>query len=266
MKRYYFIAGLYRSGSNLLSSLLSQNPLFHTGPISSVMGIMENLEEHIKNDEYYLASPEPRRAHSVISSIIHSYYSDVDKPVVFDKNRAWTSHVNYIENYIKQPAKILCPVRSVDEIVTSFLTLIHKNESKTKFCSLDRRIISCNEELNDLNRCRFILNENFNNNYNSLKFAFDNNLQDRLLLIEYNDLVLNPNETMERVYDFLGEEYFEHDFQNIVNNNVVDDKDYYNMPGLHDVRTTLSIESKDPKDILPKEIIDRCRGMEFWRN
>ena len=39
--------------------------------------------------------------------------------------------------------------------------------------------------------------------------------QKSIHLIEYDDLMNSPEETMKQVYEFLGEEYFEHDFKNI---------------------------------------------------
>ncbi|NBP58534.1 sulfotransferase, partial [bacterium] len=38
-KKYYFISGLPRSGSTLLSAILNQNPRFYSGPNSPVVPI-----------------------------------------------------------------------------------------------------------------------------------------------------------------------------------------------------------------------------------
>ena len=43
-KTFYFMAGLPRSGSTLLSSILNQNPRFYSGPSSPVLGAMYALE------------------------------------------------------------------------------------------------------------------------------------------------------------------------------------------------------------------------------
>ena len=88
MKKYYFMSGLPRSGSTLLSSILNQNPRMHSGPSSPVVGIMLTLENAIANDELFLAYPKPEQAGKIISNVIENYYSDVDKPVIIDKNRS----------------------------------------------------------------------------------------------------------------------------------------------------------------------------------
>ena len=40
MKKFYFMAGLPRAGSTLLSTLLNQNPRLYSGPSSPVLGAM----------------------------------------------------------------------------------------------------------------------------------------------------------------------------------------------------------------------------------
>jgi len=50
MKTFYFMAGLPRSGSTLLSSILNQNPRFYSGPSSPVLGAMYAVEENFTNN------------------------------------------------------------------------------------------------------------------------------------------------------------------------------------------------------------------------
>jgi sulfotransferase len=75
MKKYYFMAGLPRSGSTLLSSILNQNPNMHSGPSSPVVATMLTLENSLSNDELFLAYPKPEQAGKIISSVIENYYS-----------------------------------------------------------------------------------------------------------------------------------------------------------------------------------------------
>lgn len=259
------MAGLHRSGVTLLSSILNQNPRFYSGPLSPVLNLMEKTEEFLSRHEFYRTAPRPQGAHKILSEIIDNYYDGVDEPVIIDKNRKWPAHVNYIESYIKQDAKIICPVRDISEILSSFITLIHKTYDGETFCSFDLNTIQRVGCLTDKERCISILDGVLGNSLNALRFPFENGLQDRILLVEYRDLVLNTEETVAGIYNFLGEEYFNHDFQHIENNNTCIDS-YYNLPGLHDVRSKITVTSKDPRDVLPKEIIEHCEGMEFWRN
>ena len=68
MKTFYFMAGLPRSGSTLLSSILNQNPRFYSGPSSPVLGAMYAVEETFTSNELYTGYPKPDQAIEVIGS------------------------------------------------------------------------------------------------------------------------------------------------------------------------------------------------------
>jgi len=266
-KRFYFIAGLHRSGSTLLSAILNQNPRFHSDPISPVLGLMTNMEATLQKCEFYESHPKPQQAHALLSSVIHQYYSDINKPVIFDKNRIWPRRINYIEGYVKQNAKIICPIRSVDEILVSFLKLINKNYNNILFNPIDKQVITNDLPLNDYNRCRVMLDPkgNIMCSIDAMKFALNNNLSDRLLFVEYYDLVLSPQKTFKRIYDFLGEDYYQHQFEYIHSKNEVKDQECFNLKGLHEVRTKLEITSDNPKNYLDEDILHECSRLNFWR-
>lgn len=269
-KKFYFMAGLPRSGSSALSSILNQNPDFYSGPSSPVLSTMYTLENHLQNDELFFGYPKPQQADQIISSIIHQFYSDVDKPIVVDKNRAWTARIPYIEGYIRQKAKIIVPVRSVDEILTSMITMIRRNpyqEGMPRINFVDEQLIKKNIPINDTNRCEFIAGPEgiLGQSINAIMEAFRQELQDRLYFVEYQDLVQNPQETMQGIYKFLEEEYYEHDFNSLENQNRERDVITYGLADMHDVRPELKSTAPDPKYILPEEILKKCEGVEFWR-
>lgn len=264
-KNYYFIAGLPRSGSSLLSAIINQNPNFYSGPASPVLPLITKIEFDISTHELYCAYKKPLQAHEILSSLIDHYYSDISEPVIFDKNRSWTHHINYIEGYIKTRAKIICLVRSIDEILISFLNIIHKNKNEINFNIIDKSVISQYGSLTDYNRCNVLLDGIITDAVSALKFPFENELSDRVLLVEYNDLVLNPQLILEKIYNFLEEEYYYHNLDFIENKNLVDDENCYGLSGLHEVRTKLQMNPKNNNIILPNDILNRCKDMEFWR-
>ena len=67
-KTYYFMAGLPRAGSTLLSSILNQNPRFYSGPSSPVLSTMFSVENHLRNDELFHGYPKPQQANLIISN------------------------------------------------------------------------------------------------------------------------------------------------------------------------------------------------------
>jgi sulfotransferase len=96
MKTFYFMGGLPRAGSTLLSTLLNQNPRFHSGPSSPVLGAMFTLHDNFQGNELYTGYPKPDQVNEIVGSVIRHWYSDVEEEVIFDKNRAWTARVPFI--------------------------------------------------------------------------------------------------------------------------------------------------------------------------
>lgn len=242
----------------------------HSGPSSPVVSIMLTLENSLSNDELFLAYPKPEQASKIISGVIDNYYSDVEKPVIIDKNRSWVNRMHYIPGYFGIEPKILCPVRNLDEILTSFISMYHRNpfDGNGKVNFMDEMLIKSNMPLNDENRCELLASDNgiIGQSYNGIRQAIMEGRAKQMHFIEYDDLINNPQETMRKVYEFLEEEYFEHDFSNIKNVHKELDAEVYGLADMHDVRNTLEKVSADPKEILPESILKQCEGAEFWRN
>jgi sulfotransferase len=270
MKTYYFMSGLPRSGSTLLSALLNQNPKFYSGPSSPVVPTMIALEQSLANDELYLAYPKQPQAAKIISSVLENWYSDVERPVIFDKNRSWVNRLHYIPGYFGIEPKVLYPVRDISEILASFISMYRRNpfNGQGRIPFLDEMLIKSNIPLSDDNRCEALCSPGgiVGASYNGLRQVFAEGKEKQIHIIEYNDLVNEPAETMKKIYDFLGQEYFQHDFKNIENIHRENDQAVYGMPDMHDVRSTIGKISVNPSDVLSENILAKCTGSEFWRN
>lgn len=268
-KTYYFMSGLPRSGSTLLSSLLNQNPRFYSGPSSPVVPTMIALEQSLANDELYLAYPKQPQAAKIISSVLENWYGDVDKPVIFDKNRSWVNRLHYIPGYFGIEPKVLYPVRNIDEILTSFISMHRRNPytGQGRLPYPDEMMVKNNIPLSDDNRCETLCSPAgiLGASYNGLKQVYSEGRQKQVHIIEYDDLVNNPEETMRKIYDFLGEEYFEHNFEKIENIHRERDLEVYGLADMHEVKPTLTKTSLKPEDVLSPNILEKCRGAEFWR-
>lgn len=271
MRQYYFMSGLPRAGSTLLSAILNQNPRFYSGPSSPVVPTMLAIENSLSNDELFLAYPKTQQGARIIASVIDNYYSDVSKPVIFDKNRSWVNRLHYIPGYfgIQEP-KVLCPVRNIDEILASFIAMQRRNtynSDNTKINFIDEMLIKSNIPLTDDNRCEFLASPMgiLGQSYNGIKQALMEGKQKSLHFVEYDDLINNPVDTMRKIYEFLSEEYFEHDFSNIENIHRERDAEVYGMPDMHDVRQSLGRRGIDPREYLSEATLAKCKNAEFWR-
>lgn len=258
-RTFYFLAGMPRSGSTLMSSLLQQNPRFTcSGASSPILGFMLSMEALVNTDPLYLGSPRPDEASSIVSSMMHLYHAKATTPVVFDKNRGWAKHAATIEHYGLAPkAKIVCTVRNLPEILASFISLIHRNPQHVNM--VDGMLKAADVACTDDNRCRSLMHTDGVCG-ESAQYLLDGltNTPENLLIVGYDDLVERPEATMRQVYTFLGEEYFAHTFTNVSSSEVQRDLEVYGLPDMHHVRPIVARTSLPPEQVLSPEILAEC--------
>jgi sulfotransferase len=95
----------------------------------------------------------------------------------------------------------------------------------------------------------------------ALREAFWGENSDRLILVGYEALARNPGETLSRLYEFLGEPWFERDF-----NNVEYEANAFDLalgtPNLHKVRR--NVQWIERTTVLPPELFNRFANDAFW--
>lgn len=260
-KEYFFIAGFPRSGETLLSTILNQNPAFHSGPESPVCNLVSNVYDTLRTNEQQILYPKVDSFKYIARGIIDGYYSDVNKKYVFDKCRVWNStfNINYILDAINPDIKIVCCVRSIVEILTSYICLIEKSKNSFVDVYLSRQGL----EVNNLNRCEWLMQKEglIDLVLNCMKESYK---LDCIHLVEYDDLVLDTEKTISNLYRFLDLPEYQHRYKNLENKFSPRD-DLLGLPDLHYVRNTVEKTSRNPCDVLPSSIIEKYKDMEFWR-
>ena len=130
MKQYYFISGLPRSGSTLLSVILKQNPEFYADISSPVEALTGSSIDIITGSESNLTVTENQRK-NLLYGIFDGYYQHIKNPVIFDNSRSWTKRTAFLQSLFPY-TKILCPVRDIVSILNSFEVILNKNCFYTK--------------------------------------------------------------------------------------------------------------------------------------
>ena len=255
MKQYYFISGLPRSGSTLLSAILRQNPDFYADISSPVEALTGTSIDIITGAESNLTVTENQRK-NLLYGIFEGYYQHIENPIIFDTSRSWTKKTNLLQALFPY-TKILCPVRDIISILNSFEVLLNKNCFYTK--QINEKIFSDNI----FRRTQEIFEREVIKYHSFLQEGYTLNLE-IIYFIEYENLCKEPEKTMRGVYEFLEKPYYSHDFENIEYSNENFDK-ACNLKDLHTVKR--KVEYKPPRIILPPEIVKKYKkmNMEFWR-
>ena len=256
MKQYYFISGLPRSGSTLLSGILKQNPDFYADIGSSLEALTGTVIDTITNGHHNIIIEEDQRK-NLMYAVFDGYYKNIEKPVIFDSCRGWTKKTPFLKALFPY-TKILCPVRDIVSILNSFELIASKNPFHTKTLT----------EHNDnvFSRCDGMMDKNggvIAGPWILLQEGYALN-PEMIMLIEYENLCKNPEKTMRKVYEFLKKPYYSHDFENVEYSNENFDK-VCNLKDLHTVKK--KVEYNPPRCILPPEIVQKYQkmNMEFWK-
>ena len=264
-----------RSGITLLGAILNQNPDIYVGATSPVLQFMKLFAHYYKNHiNNYFPKEEFRK--KTLTRICDDWYSDIDSPIIIDKNRGWSYNLTEAE-IITKDIKIICPVRSILDILSSWILLNRKSSEKenygngTELTALDYNLKANGERVTDNNLCHSLMDGGVGGMVyiplNGLAQLFNENqelFQNIIHLVEYEDLISNTKNSINKIYEFLQIPKYEHDYDNI-ENNIREDDNVYGMPTLHEVRPTISKNINNPLEVLDKNIIKQYSGLEFWR-
>ena len=219
MDKFNVITGLPRSGSTLLCNILNQNPEFHASTTSILLQLINNISLFWSNSPEVKGMLQNNRVETeeklsrVLKGITKNWYN-TDK-VIFDKCRGWGSNSLLFNTLFN--GLIICLVRDLRNVFASIekqhrkypvLDLAKNNQEKTiydkadKMFSADGIIGMPILGIEDLIRRK----------------------PKNVMFIKYEELSCNPKNVMMQIYERLGIEYHEHDFEDI--KNTAQDPDY----------------------------------------
>lgn len=246
MKKFYFLSGYSRSGNTFLSSLLNQNKNITVTPNSGVVQIMYDLFKMYESS-WIKNVPEFSGLDNVLKNVFKNYYEHIDSEFIFERG-GWGTPYNlqmlYKLNY--QP-KFLLLVRPLVEVLASYVKV-----QKSK----DVHELIYNLMHPDTGKIYW----DWQSTSNIIK------TNQNYLLIKYDDLVNNTEEKMKEIYSYFEIPDFKHNFNSIeqFNYNGVSYNDSVFEADLHKIKPTIQKENYDIQKYLPKEIIKRYEGWDYF--
>jgi len=252
---YHFITGLPRSGSTMLSSILRQNPQFHASITDPLATFVKGTIETLANEPGMKSEVPIERRKDIIRGMFDGYYKSIESDVIFNTNRGWT-YLTHVMAEVYPTAKFIVCVRDINWVLDS-LELAHRKNP------LSPNTVSGGPGKSVYQRIDSFMDETgiVGFPYIGIKQAITSNERNKLILIEYDQLCKAPEQTMRSVYHFIGQEYYDHDFNNIESN--WDSYDSEIGIKLHEVKR--KVEHTPRNFILPPDILHKYANMEVWR-
>lgn len=256
--KLHFISGLPRSGSTLLAAILKQNPRFFTvgmsSPVASLYGAKEAVMSQQNEGAVYI---DDEQREDLLRGEFEIYYKRQQDKVVFDTNRGWTAKMPALSR-LYSDAKVICCVRPLGWVMDSFERLHTRNPFEPS------GIYGHSPGTTVYSRCAMLGSSNGNVGHalDALREACAGEFKDRLLLVEYEDLCKTPADMLAKIYAFIGEEAFEHDFNSVEYSASEFDRNI-GARGLHDVKGAVRWTPRET--ILPPDLFSRYTDDQFWR-
>ena len=260
--RLIFNTSMPRSGSELLQVILHQNPKIYgsaTSPLLeyqfAVRSQLNLAEVRSQNQELMINAFD-----SVCSGIANSYYKAItDRPVVIDKSRGWMHYEEWVERWNPNP-KMICMVRDLRDIAASFERIFRANRHLPDSIDIPAEMKNITTE----QRVSHWLNtQPVGLALQRLYDVFNRDLAKNILFVRYEDLCYDPKDTIKMVYDYLEEEPFNHDFNNLVKE-VEEDDSYFGVYGSHKVSKQIKPNSQKWESVLSPQTGANIKNSNKW--
>ena len=276
-KKFFYLAGLPRTGSTVLGEILNQNENIHVSPASPLSEIVsEVLVKWRRNSVTLKAYKHPEQLPNVWRGIREGMYKHRPEACIIDKSWAWHMNdaIDSAREILGEEMKVICTVDDIADCLASFIMLIRSNPDYVSY--IDDYLRNQRLELNDANRCLAMMDPNIATSvgwcYENLKKTWQGKNRKNLLLVERADLVKNPENVLEEIYAFLeipelatwGDNQG-HTFDRIEKEITEDDGAAYGIPNLHKLAPQLRDRSWKAKEVLGNQLFFKYKRMEFWR-
>jgi len=264
MKTLHFSAGLPRSGSTVLMNILQQNPTIFTTGTCALTNIIHDLVIKSRYSESFQAmhmQDADNAMYGLIQGATQGWFNGLtEKPVVISKNRAWARlHHLYPES------KFIVTVRDIRDIAESFdkinlkIKALHSYGDDGKMYGAMSEDEKYHYHFQTSNAFSAALYQDLPRLMNVWKEQ-----PGKIKFVRYEDLILNPDQVLNEIYQFLNLPRYNHDLYNIEQSALYEhDHAYFKEKTSHVVKREM-IKYTDPVRNLSNNFHDKVLNEHRW--
>lgn len=250
----FFLIAMPRSGNTLFSSIMNQNPDIAVTANSITPEILKSIHS-LKKTEAFKNFPDYQSIDNVLCSVYDNYYKDWKCKYIIERSPILNTGNKYLINkYLKKSFKYIIIWRDLLDVLASYVKWFETE--KTAFPNkLKNKNIE--EKLNFIMNKKGAVIKNLNSIENALKEKNENQCH----FLTYNDLVLNTENEITKIYNFLNIPYFKHNFNNLsqFKINGISYDDSVVGKNMHTIKTKIKKELNPYKKKLPENIVKKYK-------
>ena len=255
-KKLFFLIAMPRSGNTLFASIMNQNPKIVCTANSITLEIMKDLFL-LKETDVFKNYPDHKSLDNVLDVVYDTYYKDWPQRIIIDRGPVTTpGNFALMKKHFKRPFKCIVLLRDLMDVLASYMKWYTKNPDAfpNKY--------NCK---NDDEKLSMIMNKDgaVAKDLQAIKNSY--NYPEMCLYIKYNDLVSQPEQEIKKIYNFIGEPYFNHTFKDLkqININGIGYNDTVVGKNMHTIRTEIKKEYNSYINKIPERIRQKYEHIKF---
>ena len=245
-----------RSGNTLFASIMNQNPKIVCTANSITLEIMKDLFL-LKNTDVFKNYPDHKSLDNVLDVVYDTYYKDWPQQIIIDRGPVMTTgNFALMQKHFKRPFKCIVILRNLMDVLASYMKWYTENSD-----AFPNRY-NCK---NDEEKLGMIMNKDgaVAKDLEAIKNSY--NYPEMCLYIKYDDLVSQPEQEIRKIYDFIGEPYFNHRFQDLqqIEVNGIKYDDTIVGKNMHNIRSVVRKVPNTYIDKIPERIRQKYEHIKF---
>jgi|TARA_R110000744_G_scaffold101777_1_gene196117 hypothetical protein len=240
-----FLCSLPRAGNTLLGSIINQNKNLNVTANTILADIIYQLHL-LKKNEIFLNFPDEKSLNNVIKNSFNNYYKDWEAEFIIDRGPWGTpDNLKILKSIIKNP-KFIILNRPPLECLASYIQIEQPKNIEER----------CNQLMSPQGM--------IGKNLWSIKNIIDQ--KENYIITNYDDLVNNPLYQINKIYNFLNIEKFNHDFENInqFSANNIKYNDYILNAPFHTIKTgKIKLDKIEITKYIPHNIIKKYSNLDI---
>ena len=254
-KKIYFLCAMPRSGNTLFTSIMNQNPDLVVTPKSITLEIMKELFL-LKNRATFKNFPDEQSLDNVMDEVYNLYYKYWNYKVIIDRGPVCTpGNLRVMQKHFRQSIRCIVLVRDLLDVFASYIKWFETEPTSflNKYKTLDEKLSVIMKKdgavAKELMSIQYLLQH-----------------PEMAVFIKYDDLVVNPEQELRKVYTFLNLPYYQHQFTNLnqITVNGLQYNDGIVGKNMHTIRTEKIMKVENEyKKLIPERFIKEYGHIRF---
>jgi len=204
-RKLFFLVAQPRSGNTLFASIMNQNKEIAATPNSITLEIMKDLYL-LKQTDVFQNFPDHQSLDNVLDNVFTNYYQQWPQRIIIDRGPVMTpGSFQLMQKHFKYGFKCIVLLRDLMDVLASYMQWYTENPDAFP----NRYNLNTDEE-----KLFMLMNKDGAIAKDLIAIKNSYNYPDICHYVKYDDMVTNPEKEFRKIYQFMGEPYFNHNFEN----------------------------------------------------